>query len=210
MTRTILWTLSILSMIFMMTVASTAKDKPKVLLVTSLGEIQLELYPDKAPFGVQNFLTYVRNGFYDNTIFHRVMEGFMIQGGGFDQTYTKKETMEPVPYEGANGLKNYRGTIAYARTDDINSATSQFFINHSDNYGLNHGQQPDGNGYAVFGKVTKGMNVVDAIAKVKTGVSNLRMNINGRLYENPANNVPVNQIVLISATVIGEDKKADK
>lgn len=207
MTRTLLWILSIFCMVFVMTVASTAKDRPKVLLVTSLGDIELELYPDKAPFGVENFLTYVRNGFYNNTIFHRVIKGFMIQGGGFDQTYTQKETMDPIPYEGANGLKNLRGTIAYARTADINSATSQFFINHRDNYGLNHGQQPDGNGYAVFGKVIKGMDVVDAIAKVKTGVSNLKMSVNGRLYENPANDVPVNQIVLISATVVGEDKE---
>jgi cyclophilin family peptidyl-prolyl cis-trans isomerase len=143
--------------------------KPHVLIVTSMGEIEVELYPDKAPVSVDNFLSYVNEKFYDHTIFHRVIANFMIQGGGFTADLSKKETKAPIPYEGNNGLSNERGTIAYARTQDPNSATCQFFINHRDNFGLDHGKTADGYGYAVFGKVIRGMAVVDQIAAVQTG-----------------------------------------
>ena len=154
-----------------------AKDNPRVLMKTSMGNIELELYPDKAPIGVQNFLNYVRSGFYNNTVFHRVIKGFVIQGGGYDTESVQKDTEPPIPYEGGNGLKNLRGTICYARTNDPHSATSQFFINHRDNSSLDHGNPglPGGYGYAVFGKVTKGIFVVDRIANVKTTRKNLFM-----------------------------------
>lgn len=143
--------------------------KPQVLLETTAGDILLELDAEKAPKTVQNFLQYVDEGFYNNTIFHRVIPGFMIQGGGMDAKMREKPTHEPVPNEADNGLKNERGTIAMARTSDPHSASAQFFINHVDNDFLNH-QAPtqDGWGYAVFGKVIDGMDVVDKIAKVKT------------------------------------------
>jgi cyclophilin family peptidyl-prolyl cis-trans isomerase len=143
--------------------------KPHVLIVTSMGEIEIELYPDKAPVSVENFMAYVNEKFYDHTIFHRIIPNFMIQGGGFAADLTRKETKPPIPYEGNNGLSNERGTIAYARTADPNSATSQFFINHRDNFGLDHGKTADGYGYTVFGKVVRGMAVVDQIAVVQTG-----------------------------------------
>lgn len=145
-------------------------NNPEVLLETTAGDILLELYPDKAPKTVENFLKYVDEGFYDNTIFHRVINGFMIQGGGMDARMREKETHEPVQNEADNGLKNERGTIAMARTMDPHSASAQFFINHVDNDFLDHREPtPDGWGYAVFGKVIDGMDVVDKIAKVKTG-----------------------------------------
>lgn len=144
-------------------------SKPHVLITTNMGEMEVELYPEKAPVSVKNFLDYVNEKFYDNTIFHRVIYGFMIQGGGFTEDLGKKNTKAPIPYEGDNGLSNLRGTIAYARTQDPNSATSQFFINHRDNFGLNHGKTPDGNGYTVFGKVVRGIDVVDKIASIQTG-----------------------------------------
>ena len=144
-------------------------DKPVILLETSSGDILIELYPDKAPKTVENFLNYVDAGFYNNTIFHRVTKGFMIQGGGLDARMNEKETKAPVQNEAGNGLKNERGTIAMARTMDPHSATAQFFINLVDNDFLNHTEPSgDGWGYCVFGKVTDGMDVVDAIAKVKT------------------------------------------
>ncbi|MGD2053566.1 MAG: peptidylprolyl isomerase [Gammaproteobacteria bacterium] len=140
-----------------------------VKLETSKGDIVIELNEEKAPATVQNFLNYVRDGFYDGTIFHRVIPGFMIQGGGFNDQMTQKITQDPVNNEADNGLSNERGTIAMARTQDPHSATAQFFINHKDNPFLNH-TAPDmqGWGYCVFGKVTDGMDVVDAIASVKT------------------------------------------
>lgn len=145
------------------------KKNPEVLLETSAGDILLELYPDKAPKTVENFLRYVDEGFYDNKIFHRVIPGFMIQGGGMDARMKEKETHEPIENEANNGLKNERGTIAMARTADPHSASAQFFINHADNEFLNHREPSrDGWGYAVFGKVIDGMDVVDKIAKVKT------------------------------------------
>ncbi len=145
-------------------------DNPKVRMETTAGTITIELYPDKAPKSVENFLAYVDEGYYDGTVFHRVIDGFMIQGGGFTDDLQKKPTKEAIENEADNGLKNERGTIAMARTGDPHSATSQFFINHKDNDFLNHsGKNPRGWGYAVFGKVTDGMEVVDKIATAPTG-----------------------------------------
>ncbi|MBI4817513.1 MAG: peptidyl-prolyl cis-trans isomerase [Deltaproteobacteria bacterium] len=142
----------------------------KVLLDTSKGAITLELWPDKAPKTVANFVDYVKSGQYDGTIFHRVIEGFMVQGGGFDVHQNKKPTRAPIQNEATNGLKNTLGTVAMARTSDPHSATCQFFVNVKNNDFLNH-TSPNGTGwgYCVFGKVASGMDVVDAIKKVQTG-----------------------------------------
>ena len=141
-----------------------------IIMKTNIGDVKLELYPDKAPVTVENFVSYIKDKFFDGLIFHRVIDGFMIQGGGFDENLHQKETKAPIKIESDNGLKNDRGTIAMARTSDPNSATSQFFINLVDNNFLNF-RSPDvhGYGYAVFGKVTEGMDVVDKIATVPTG-----------------------------------------
>lgn len=144
---------------------------PMVLIETTLGDITLELYPDKAPVSVKNFLQYVDDSFYDDTIFHRVIGNFMIQGGGFTADFQKKPTRSPIINEASNGLKNETGTIAMARTGDPNSATSQFFINVVNNAGLDR-PKPDGHGYAVFGKVVSGMDVVNKIKAVATGTRN--------------------------------------
>ena len=145
-------------------------ENPNVLLDTTEGEILIELYPDKAPETVANFLKYVDEGFYKNTIFHRVIKGFMIQGGGLTLKMEEKPTNAPVKNEADNGLKNDRGTIAMARTMDPHSATAQFFINLVDNDFLNHtAPTMQGWGYCVFGKVVDGMDVVDKIGKTKTG-----------------------------------------
>ncbi len=150
--------------------AQSPASAPRVKLVTSAGDIVLELYPDKAPKTVANFLAYVGKGQFDGTIFHRVIPGFMIQGGGFDAAMNQKTTGSPIENEAANGLKNDRYTIAMARTGEPHSATAQFFINVADNGFLNHtAPTPRGWGYAVFGKVTAGTDVVDKIAAVKTG-----------------------------------------
>jgi cyclophilin family peptidyl-prolyl cis-trans isomerase len=151
--------------------AGSADDPhPRVRLVTSAGEIVVELDRAKAPQTVDNFIAYVNEGFYDGTLFHRVIEGFMIQGGGYTPDYERKETRAPIKNEANNGLTNDRGTIAMARTGDPHSATAQFFINHKDNAFLNHrGENRRGWGYAVFGKVVEGMDVVDAIAETPTG-----------------------------------------
>ena len=143
------------------------RRKPMVLISTSLGDIKLELYEEEAPITVANFLSYVEEGFYDSTIFHRVINNFMIQGGGITADMKQKPTKPPIKNEADNGLKNDRGTIAMARTADVNSATSQFFINHTDNSFLDHGARDFG--YAVFGKVVEGIEIVDKIASVKTG-----------------------------------------
>ncbi|HDL89380.1 MAG TPA: peptidyl-prolyl cis-trans isomerase [Thermodesulforhabdus norvegica] len=148
----------------------SAVSNPQVVMETSKGDIVLELYLDKAPLTVKNFLDYIDAGFYSGTVFHRVIPGFMLQGGGFSRDMQKKSTLIPVKNEAFNGLKNDRGTIAMARTQDPHSASSQFFINTVDNAFLNHKSQTTaGWGYAVFGKVIKGMEVVDAISKVQTG-----------------------------------------
>jgi len=143
---------------------------PRVVISTSKGNMTLELDPDKAPETVKNFLAYVDEGFYDGTVFHRVIPGFMIQGGGHLPDLQKKETKEPIRNEATNGLKNLRGTISMARTANPHSATSQFFINHADNAMLDNSPQ-QGWGYAVFGKVIEGMDVLDAIANTPTGNS---------------------------------------
>jgi cyclophilin family peptidyl-prolyl cis-trans isomerase len=139
-----------------------------VTLETTKGNIVVELYPDEAPKTVANFLAYVQSGHYDGTIFHRVISGFMIQGGGLTSDLAKKSTREPIENESDNGLSNTRGTIAMARTPAPHSATAQFFINTVDNKALDHGGVANGWGYAVFGKVTEGMDVADAVAAVKT------------------------------------------
>lgn len=144
-----------------------AAENPKVLLTTSLGEIEIELDEAKAPISVENFLGYVDSGYYAGTQFHRVIPGFMVQGGGFDADLQQKQTRAPIKNEADNGLHNVRGTIAMARTQVRDSATSQFFINHKDNDFLDHGSRDFG--YAVFGKVVRGMEVVDKIAQVPTG-----------------------------------------
>lgn len=141
---------------------------PSVEMKTTLGTIVIELYEDKAPKTVDNFLQYVKDGFYNGTVFHRVVPGFVVQGGGFDKTENQKPTRAPIPNEAANGVKNGRGTLSMARTMDPNSATSQFFINLSDNAMLDfRDPSPRGIGYAVFGKVVSGMEVVDKMATVE-------------------------------------------
>jgi peptidyl-prolyl cis-trans isomerase A (cyclophilin A)/peptidyl-prolyl cis-trans isomerase B (cyclophilin B) len=143
---------------------------PQVEVATSMGAIVVELYPDKAPKTVENFLQYAKEGFYKETIFHRVIPGFMAQGGGFTRKFEQKPTRAPVKIESANGLKNDRGTVAMARTRDPDSATAQFFINAVDNDFLNfRGPTVQGYGYTVFGRVVKGMEVVDRILAVPTG-----------------------------------------
>ncbi|MEX3776085.1 peptidylprolyl isomerase [Pseudomonas sp. MYb118] len=145
--------------------AATPAKAPHVLLETTNGQIEIELDPVKAPISTKNFLEYVDSGFYNNTIFHRVIPGFMVQGGGFTQQMQQKETKAPIQNESKNGLHNVRGTLSMARTSNPNSATSQFFINVKDNDFLDQGD-----GYAVFGKVVKGMDVVDIIVNSPTTV----------------------------------------
>lgn len=145
-----------------------AQTLPQVKVQTNMGDFVLELNPKAAPKTVENFLTYVKSGFYKNTLFHRVIPNFMIQGGGFVSGMEEKDTRKAIALESRNGLSNLRGTIAMARTSDPNSATSQFFINVRDNRFLDADQAQDGYGYAVFGRVISGMQTVDAIARVKT------------------------------------------
>ncbi len=155
---------------------------------TSKGNISIELYSEKAPETVENFLQYVKEGFYDGTIFHRVIDGFMVQGGGFDAKMKQQQTREPIKNEAGNGLKNDKYTLAMARTSAPHSATSQFFINVADNAFLNYSSpSPRGWGYAVFGKVVEGQKVVDEIRKVETGASG------------PHQDVPVEPVVIEKA-----------
>jgi cyclophilin family peptidyl-prolyl cis-trans isomerase len=147
-----------------------AAENPVVVIETSLGNITVEVYPDRAPKSVENFLAYVKDGFYEGTVFHRVIKGFMVQGGGLTADLERKPTRAPVQNEAANGLKNQRGFVSMARTAEIHSATAQFFINTANNTPLDHkGMGPRDFGYCVFGKVTEGMDVVDKIENVKTG-----------------------------------------
>jgi cyclophilin family peptidyl-prolyl cis-trans isomerase len=170
MQRLISVTFITLALLFSFSQTTLAGENPHVLVETTQGSFELELYPDKAPKSVANFLEYVNSGFYNATIFHRVIDGFMIQGGGFTPDFERKTTNAPITNEADNGLKNQRGTIAMARTMDPNSATAQFFINVVDNDFLDHtSKTPRGWGYTVFGKVVKGMDTVDKIRKLKTG-----------------------------------------
>jgi len=170
--------------------ADALSDRPQVVIETSKGSIELELYSDEAPKTVANFLNYARWGHYDGTVFHRVIPDFMIQGGGFTPEMKQKLTEMPIENEADNGLKNDRGTVAMARTQDPHSASAQFFINTKDNTSLNHkSKTPEGWGYTVFGKVIKGMDVVDAISKVETGA------------RGSMENVPIEPVVITKVTV---------
>ena len=175
-------------LLFCLAVTAAHAAGPRVALTTNMGVIVLELDADKAPATVENFLTYVDEGFYAGTIFHRVIKGFMIQGGGMDASMSPRAGHAPIKNEAANGLKNDTYTVAMARTADIDSATSQFFINTSDNVFLNHGVRDFG--YAVFGRVVEGKGVVDAIGAVKTGVAGM--------YRD----VPVEPVVIKKAEVL--------
>jgi peptidyl-prolyl cis-trans isomerase A (cyclophilin A) len=166
-----------------------AATAPRVKLVTSMGDITLELNAAKAPITVENFLGYVKAGHYNDTVFHRVIDGFMIQGGGMDAKLSEKPTRAPIKLESQNGLRNLRGTIAMARTGVPDSATSQFFINVVDNARLDY-PSFDGHGYAVFGRVVAGMEVVDKIKAVATG------------NQGPHQNVPTTPVVIRSATLV--------
>jgi peptidyl-prolyl cis-trans isomerase A (cyclophilin A) len=151
--------------------AEQAAKNPLVFMETSLGNVKLELFAKEAPISVKNFLVYVNDGFYDGTVYHRVIPNFMIQGGGFTADLKQKQTNPPIKNEADNGLKNLHGMLAMARTMVVDSATAQFFINVVDNSSLNHRDKTQqGYGYAVFGKVSEGMNVVDRIATVKTNI----------------------------------------
>lgn len=169
-----------------------ASSRPRVALETSKGGIVLELYPDRAPKTVENFLAYVESGFYDGTVFHRVIDGFMVQGGGFTPDMERKPTRDPIPNESGSALSNDRGTIAMARTSDPDSATAQFFLNTVDNQRLD--AQGGGNsGYTAFGRVVEGMDVVDAIASVSTTRKGM------------FDDVPVEPVTLERATVVDGD-----
>jgi len=160
----------VIAMVLMVFSVSVAFAGPLVKLTTNLGDIVIELDDKKAPKSVANFLGYVNDGFYSDTIFHRVIDGFMIQGGGFTESMDKKGTKAPIENEASNGLRNDRGTIAMARTNSPHSATAQFYINVVNNDSLNYrSSTPSGWGYAVFGKVVQGMDVVDKIRKIPTG-----------------------------------------
>jgi peptidyl-prolyl cis-trans isomerase A (cyclophilin A) len=168
-----------------------SEQNPQVLLETSMGNITIELFKEKAPITVRNFLGYVKEGFYDGLIFHRVIKDFMVQGGGMSESLEQKKPKFAIKNEATNGLSNTRGTLAMARTGVVDSATSQFFINTVDNLFLNHkGKQPDSFGYCVFGQVVEGLDVVDKIREVKTG------NKNGH------SDVPVEPVFIVSAKLI--------
>jgi len=171
MRKIILFMILLLTSTLSFATEKTMSDTPtKVKLTTNLGEIIIQLNAEKAPVSSANFLTYVNEGFYNGTIFHRVIPDFMAQGGGFDTSFNQKAVHASIKNEADNGLKNTRGTLAMARTNDPNSATAQFFINLKDNAFLNHtGKNASGWGYAVFGEVIEGMDVVDAMAKQPTG-----------------------------------------
>jgi peptidyl-prolyl cis-trans isomerase B (cyclophilin B) len=183
-----------ISLTFMAGGASlAARSNPVVKLQTSMGDIEIELYPDKAPKTVENFLNYVNKGFYNGTVFHRVINGFMVQGGGLNDKMQLKATDKPIQNEADNGLKNDEYTVAMARTMDPNSATAQFFINVTDNDFLNFkSKDAQGWGYAVFGKVIKGMDVVDKIKAVETTTKGMHQD------------VPVSPVVINKAEVVQE------
>ncbi len=176
-----------------------ASTNPMVVLKTNYGDITIELFKKKAPISVENFLKYVREGFYDNTVFHRVVKGFVLQAGGMTKDLVQKKQHEPIKNEATNGLSNKRGTVSMARTSAINSATSHFFINLKDNTFLDHhGEDPRSYGYAVFGKVAKGMDVADKIADVEVTTK-------GQMK-----NVPVKPVIIEKAYVLGEEPAKTK
>lgn len=167
-----------------------AAGNPVVVMQTTVGDITIELFKDRAPVSVENFLQYVRDGFYEGTIFHRVKPGYVVQGGGYTAAMVEKSTRPPIQNEATNGLKNVRGTVAMARTRALRSATSQFYINLANNTQLDHrGYAPEDFGYAVFGRVLSGMEVVDRIASVPTG------------YAGPHADVPRTPIVIQKVTI---------
>jgi peptidyl-prolyl cis-trans isomerase B (cyclophilin B) len=177
--------------------AETMKDPkdPVVVISTSMGDMEVELYKNDAPITVQNFMWYVKNGFYDGLVFHRVIDNFMIQGGGFTPAMKKKEGNDPIENEATNGLSNDKYTIAMARTNSVRSATAQFFINNKDNVFLNHKDTTQqGFGYCVFGKVISGQEVVDKISKVKTTM------------KNGMQDVPAEPVVINKVWLKGDDK----
>lgn len=172
-------------------------NNPVAVISTSVGDMEVELYKNEAPLSVQNFEWYVKNGFYDGLIFHRVIDNFMIQGGGYTPDMKKKEGNAPIENEATNGLPNDKYTIAMARTNDVHSATSQFFINNQDNPSLNHKDKSQrGFGYCVFGKVIEGQEVVDQISKIKTTT------------KNGMGDVPVEPVVIKKAWMKGEEKSS--
>ena len=176
------------ALILSFSTAAVAQDNPIVVMETNKGTIRIELWADEAPLSVENFLRYTDNELYDGLIFHRVIDGFMIQGGGFNSDMVQLSAYEPIKNEAKSSVPNNRGTLSMARTNVVDSATSQFFINLADNDFLNHtSDTPSGFGYAVFGQVIGGMEVVDEIAKVATGRSG------------PYNDVPTEPIIILSA-----------
>ena len=187
---TLMLSIAFISNVWSETSPDTTKSNinPIVMIETSKGNIKIELFQDKAPVSVKNFLTYVEEESYNGTLFHRVIPGFMVQGGGFSPDWKKRPTHAPIVNESDNGLKNKRGTLAMARTNDVNSATSQFFINLDDNGFLDYTRGKYG--YAVFGEVKEGMDVVKAIAKVKTTRKNGR------------GDVPVKDVLIIKMSVV--------
>jgi cyclophilin family peptidyl-prolyl cis-trans isomerase len=192
----LLCALSLLALMLPMPWQAAAQDdppNPRVQFITSMGKFTVELYPQKAPKTVENFLTYVKDGFYKGTVFHRVIDGFMIQGGGFSADMQRKDTREPIENEAANGLKNIAGSIAMARTGQPHSATAQFFINVADNPYLDH-KKPAGRGwgYAVFGRCVEGMDVVEQIKAVPTA------------NNGPYRNVPVEPVVIKTVKLLDE------
>jgi len=192
--KTLTFALLLLPLLAAATVSAQSQN-PQVVVKTSMGSFTIELYPDKAPVTVKNFLMYVDEGFYAGTIFHRVIDGFMIQGGGLDGSMTKKKTAAPIANEAGNKLKNTVGTVAMARTSEPNSATAQFFVNVKDNAFLDYrDSSPEGIGYCVFGKVVSGMDVVEKIKAVPTGT------------KNGMGNVPTTPVVIESVTRVSAPK----
>lgn len=170
--------------------AAPVAANPQVVVETSIGSFTIELFQDKSPVSVENFLQYVREGFYTGTVFHRVVSGYVVQGGGYTADLTEKPTRPPIQNEATNGLSNQRGTVAMARTRTARSATSQFFVNLADNRRLDHtGYAPDDFGYAVFGRVVEGMDVVDRISKVQTTI------------KDGMENVPIEPVIIKGTTV---------
>ncbi len=190
MIKSLILGLTVMGLLLLFATFSQAADNPKVLMKTTKGDITIELFPEKAPISVENFLSYVNEKFYDGTVFHRVIKGFMIQGGGLNADLQEKTAKAPIQNEAKNGLKNERGTLAMARMPEPHTATCQFFINHEDNPGLDYGKASDGWGYCVFGKVIDGMDVVDAIANSPT------------MTKNYMRDVPRETIEIISVSVI--------